>query len=191
MQSLTKKKSPTSPPFCRADLMCRSDSQLRHCSTGKPLFSIKSGTFFSPPKPTHHEICRQSAYYIRLTPRTSGVEIGASQLARLWPRQPIWANPAITDPILVLCPHGPHPRHPRDPFLLSRVCHGSGKPAAPAAASHRTAPGRRSPVEQSLVSSAKGTMGRECVQSEGGFPRGDKGWMAGWVRVDGEWGGSE
>ena len=41
-------------------------------------------------------------------------------------------------------------------------------------------------VEQSLVSSAGGTMGRECVKCEGGSPRGERGgwrdgWAEGWV----------
>jgi hypothetical protein len=36
-------------------------------------------------------------------------------------------------------------------------------------------------VEQSLVSSAGGTRGRECVQGEEGSPRRGKGWVEGWV----------
>ena len=36
-------------------------------------------------------------------------------------------------------------------------------------------------VEQSLVSSAGGTRGRECVRGEEGSPRRGKGWVEGWV----------
>ena len=36
-------------------------------------------------------------------------------------------------------------------------------------------------VEQSLVSSAGGTKGRECVRGEEGSQRRGKGWVEGWV----------